>query len=266
MRESGLAKAIEEAAKMIREANYAVALTGAGISTPSGIPDFRSPQTGLWMRDNPMEVASWSAFRYHPQKFFNWLHPLAEKSWYAQPNPAHYALAQMERAGLIRSVITQNIDGLHQKAGSINVIEVHGSLRTLSCLNCRRHFETQAFIEPFLKDKQLPRCPNCRAILKPDIVLFEELLPTDAWERAQAACENADLILVIGSSLEVMPAASLPLYTLEHGGKLIINTLSPTYLDHEAALLLRQDVTEVMPKIAELALAAPYEGKSSNIS
>lgn len=266
MKANGLTKAIEEAAAMICKAKRTVVLTGAGISTPSGIPDFRSPQTGLWTRDNPMEVASWSAFRYRPQKFFNWLHSLAEKSWNAQPNPAHYALTQMEQAGLIRGIITQNIDGLHQKAGSVNVIEVHGSLRTLSCLNCHRHFETTLFIEPFLKDKQIPRCPNCHAILKPDIVLFEELLPTDAWERAQAACEDADLILVIGSSLEVMPAASLPLYTLEHGGKLIINTLSPTYLDHQATLLIRQNVTEVVPKLAELAMNLLHNGRSSNIS
>ncbi len=249
-----LENAIQTIAEWIRNGRHVVALTGAGISTPSGIPDFRSPRTGLWERDNPLEVASWRAFRHHPHRFFEWLRPLAEKSWYAQPNQAHIALANLQKVGYLKAIITQNIDNLHQRAGATQVIELHGSLRTLSCLNCQRQYKTENFIEAFLTQGEPPRCPNCRAFLKPDIVLFEEMLPVEAWEEAQHHCEKADLLLVIGSSLEVIPAAQLPLYTLENGGKVAIITLSPTYLDHEATLVLHRDVLEVIPPIATLVL------------
>ncbi|MDT8896743.1 NAD-dependent deacylase [Thermanaerothrix sp. 4228-RoL] len=254
MSDPQLEKSIHTLAEWIRNGRHVVALTGAGISTPSGIPDFRSPQTGLWKRDNPLEVASWRAFRHHPHRFFEWLRPLAEKSWYAQPNAAHKALAELQKAGYLKAIITQNIDNLHQRAGATQVIELHGSLRTLSCLNCQRQYKAENFIEPFLTQGIPPRCPNCRAFLKPNIVLFEEMLPVEAWEEAQQHCENADLLLVIGSSLEVIPAAQLPIFTLEKGGKVAIITLSPTYLDHEATLVLHRDVLEVIPPIATLIL------------
>jgi len=250
MQINDIEEGIQKVTEWIRTAHYAVALTGAGISTPSGIPDFRSPGTGLWERYNPLEVASWRAFRHYPHRFFEWLRPLAAKSWRASPNPAHIALADLQKAGYLKAIITQNIDNLHQRAGATRVVELHGSLRTLTCLNCQRQYETEAFIEPFVTEGTLPCCPNCRAFLKPDIVLFEEMLPTEAWEEALAHCKKADLLLVIGSSLEVMPAAQIPLYTLEHGGRIVINTLSPTYLDREAALILRQDVLKVIPPIA----------------
>ncbi|WP_299028402.1 NAD-dependent deacylase [uncultured Thermanaerothrix sp.] len=253
MQETNQEKNIQIVAEWIQAARHAVALTGAGISTPSGIPDFRSPGTGLWERNNPLEVASWRAFRHHPQRFFDWLRPLVAKSWHATPNPAHFALADLQKAGYLQAIITQNIDNLHQRAGATRVIELHGSLRTLTCLNCQRQYQIEVFIEPFIRGVP-PRCPNCRAFLKPDIVLFEEMLPIEAWEEALAHCEKADLLLVIGSSLEVMPAAQLPLYTLEHGGRIVINTLSPTYLDRDAALVLRQNVLEVIPHVAARVL------------
>ncbi len=244
--------AAQKAAQLIQNATFPVVLTGAGISTPSGIPDFRSAKSGLWSKNNPMEVASYTAFRYYPEKFFNWLRPLAKEIWNASPNPAHKALSALEARGIIKAIITQNIDGLHQRAGSKNVIEVHGSMESLSCQGCRRKYPSNDFYAPLIEQNQFPYCPSCNRILKPDIILFEEQLPTNAWIDAQNYCESADLILVVGSSLEVTPAASLPLYGLDHGAKIIINTFSETYLDQRAALLLPYDVAEILPRIEKL--------------
>ncbi|MEW6650469.1 MAG: NAD-dependent deacylase [Chloroflexota bacterium] len=237
------------AAHLIRASGYTVALTGAGVSTPSGIPDFRSANTGLWTRNNPMEVASLSAFRNQPDKFFHWLLPLVREMSNAQPNPAHLALARLERDGYLKAVITQNIDGLHQRAGTQNLCEVHGSLNALTCLKCRQNYPARDFLDSFIHHQKIPQCKACRSALKPDIVLFEEMLPMDVWNAAQAHAEKADLFVVIGSALEVTPAAHLPLYALENGAKLIIITLSPTYLDPRAALLLPFDVAKVLPAI-----------------
>jgi len=244
--------AIQEAADLIRSARHVVVLTGAGISTPSGIPDFRSQKTGLWTKDDPMQVASFSAFKYRPEAFFNWLRPLAEKIWQARPNPAHIGLAELEAAGLIEAVITQNIDGLHQEAGSKTVLELHGSARSADCPHCRKTYPADVFRQSFMAGG-IPRCPQCSTILKPAIVLFEEMLPTDVWEEASWQCEQADVMLVVGSSLEVIPAAGLPRLALEHQARLIINTMSTTYLDGQAQILLPYDVAEIIPLIRKAA-------------
>lgn len=245
---------VQRAAALLRTSQRAVALTGAGISTPSGIPDFRSARSGLWERDNPMEVASLPVFRRRPERFYGWLRPLAAAMWQAKPNPAHRALAALEAAGKLRAVITQNIDGLHQAAGSQNVLELHGSLRELSCPKCFTRFPVEGFITPFLENGALPLCRECHAVLKPGIVLFEELLPADVWAQAEVYSRECDLMLVVGSSLEVFPAASLPEYAVEAGARLIINNLTPTYLDADAELVLHADLAEVLPKIAAAVL------------
>ena len=165
---------IDAAARLIISAKRGVVLTGAGISTPSGIPDFRTPGSGIWSRFNPMEVASLSVFRYHPEKFFAWLHPMAKKMFEALPNPAHYALAILEKAGYLQTIITQNIDGLHQRAGSEQVLEVHGSMETLTCIGCYQKFPAGEFIQSYIQQEILPRCPDCDQILKPDVILYEE--------------------------------------------------------------------------------------------
>ena len=251
MRRTETAELIHQTSQLFSKSSYAVVLTGAGISTASGIPDFRSQGTGLWEKDNPLEVASLSAFKYRPEVFYNWLRPLAKEIWQAKPNPAHIALAQLEKAGHIKAIITQNIDGLHQAAGAENVIEVHGSATTLTCLACQKSFPGADFIQPFILAGEMPRCPICSSLLKPDIILFEEMLPMKAWNQAQQHCEQADLILVIGSSLEVTPASSLPLYALENGAHLIINNYSSTYLDDRADVLLPMDIVQVVPSIAK---------------
>jgi NAD-dependent deacetylase len=241
---------IQNIADLLANARHAVVLTGAGFPTPSGIPDFRSQNTGLWSRSDPMEVASLTAFRFHPDKFFNWLHPLAQSIWQAHPNPGHYALAQLQQAGLVKAILTQNIDGLHQQAGSVDVCEVHGSLEELLCPACGRVFPAAAYRDAFLQRKEFPTCPDCRRYLKPGIVLYEEMLPPDVWATAQWHAENADLFIVAGSSLEVGPVNYLPQIALEHRATAVVINLSETYLDPRAAIVLRADIAAAFPQIA----------------
>ncbi len=237
------------AADIIRGAKRAVALTGAGISTPSGIPDFRSAHGGLWQRYDPFEVASLSAFRYHPEKFFNWIRPLAQEMRRANPNPAHLALAHLERAGFLKTIITQNIDGLHQRAGSENVLEVHGSMEKLTCVGCYRKYSVTDFEELYFERGVIPRCQECNQILKPDVVLYGEQLPVRTWLAAEKASKSCDLMLVTGSSLEVLPVAGLPMRALENGAHLIVVNNSSTYIDVRADLVFTEDVADIIPSI-----------------
>jgi NAD-dependent protein deacetylase/lipoamidase len=243
--------AIEDAAVLIRKAERAVVLTGAGISTPSGIPDFRSEGSGLWSRDEPMEVASLNTFRTTPERFFNWFQPLASQICNAQPNAAHIALAEFESAGYVRQIITQNIDGLHHRAGSKNVVEMHGTLRTVSCTNCFKQFEAGPFLQPYVETGKIPQCLNCNGILKPDVILFGEQLPQSAWYEAQRAVRQCDLMIVAGSSLEVLPVARLPMQALDRGAHLIIINNTPTYLNVRADIVIMDDVATTLPEIAK---------------
>ncbi|MFT3890178.1 MAG: NAD-dependent deacylase [Anaerolineales bacterium] len=246
--------AIEDAAELFRKAKRVVALTGAGMSTPSGIPDFRSEGTGLWSHDEPMEVASLSTFRTYPERFFNWFRPLAGHIFNAEPNAAHKALAMMESPSREITIITQNIDLLHQKAGSKRVVEMHGSMHTMSCTECFNKFETKFFIDDFIVKGNIPKCPNCNGILKPDVILFGEQLPQVAWFDAQRAVRQCDLMLVAGSSLEVLPVAGLPMQALDRGAHLIIVNNTPTYLNVRADVVLMQDVSTILPEIAKRAI------------
>jgi NAD-dependent deacetylase len=240
------------ASSLINDATYIVALTGAGLSTPSGIPDFRSQNTGLWEKDDPMAVASLSSFLYKPMVFFNWLKPLAKEIYDAKANAAHESLANLEKANKLKAIVTQNIDNLHQKAGSKNVIEIHGSLAEWECLDCKARISfDEKTINNFIDHFEIPKCDHCQRILKPAITLFEEMLPYEAWDFATYHFEKADLVIVIGSSLTVSPANQLPMIAVSNGAKLIINTYSKTPMDQEADLLLPYDVLEVWPKILQ---------------
>ena len=245
---------IKLAAELFRQAKHPLALTGAGISTPSGIPDFRSEGTGLWSQEEAMEVASLSTFRYNPSQFYKWFRSLADQIINAAPNAAHIALAKLGKAGFLETIITQNIDVLHQKAGSENVIEMHGTLRTLSCTQCFHQFEGSLFLEAFVEEGVIPHCLDCGAILKPDVILFGEQLPQKAWLKAQKAARNCDLMLVVGSSLEVLPVAGLPIQMLDRGGHLIILNQSPTYLNVRADIIFTQDAATLLPALAEEVL------------
>jgi NAD-dependent deacetylase len=225
-------------AGLIRSAGSVVALTGAGISVPSGIPDFRSPGTGLWENVDPMEVA-------HIDVYGNRFTTLREK----QPNGAHFALAELERRGLLDAVITQNIDGLHAAAGTQDLVEVHGSISHSSCLECGRRYELEETRARLAADDHgVPRC-DCGHPLKPDVVLFGEFLPMDAMGRAEALCERADLLVCVGSSLEVYPVAELPAITLSTGGQLAIVTQGATPFDARAAVRCSGDVVQELTAV-----------------
>ena len=242
---------IEKAANLILSSNHAVALTGAGISTPSGIPDFRSTDSGLWHKYNPMEVASLSIFRLKPERFFEWFRPLAKCILFAQPNAAHLALSGLEKLGYLKTIITQNIDGLHQKAGSNSVLEVHGTLNTLTCASCYTQFEVKEYINPYIHEGKIPHCKNCGGILKPDAILFEEQLPKKTWIQVEKEINKCDLLIVLGSSLEVLPVARLPYQAVSKGAKLVIINNQETYMDMRADVVIHQDVAEALPRIME---------------
>jgi NAD-dependent deacetylase len=223
-------------AELIRESQPCVVLTGAGVSTESGIPDFRSP-TGIWAQVDPMEYASISAFRRDPAKVWSFYAPRIEMLTSAEPNAAHAAIAELERRGLVAGVVTQNIDLLHTRAGSREVVEVHGSIRTASCLACGARCPLEEVVRR-VEEHGAPPCPECGALLKPDVVFFGELLPEREIDRAYELARGARLMLVVGSSLEVWPAAGLPLETVQAGGRLAIVNKGPTELDGMAALKL----------------------------
>lgn len=236
--------AVARLAELLREARTVVALTGAGISVPSGIPDFRSAGTGLWADVDPMEIAHIDVFRRDPQRFWAFygdrFHTLKDK----RPNDAHRALAELERRGRLDAVVTQNIDRLHRKAGSREVIEVHGTIETSACLACASapRFSLEAVTERLdASDDGVPRCDAGHA-LKPDVVLFGEMLPQAALQRASLLAASADVLLCIGSSLEVHPIAGLASLTRRAGGALAIVTQGPTPYDDAADVKLSGDV------------------------
>jgi NAD-dependent deacetylase len=236
-------------AELIRRRQPCVVLTGAGVSTESGVPDFRSP-TGLWARFDPLEYGSIEAFRRDPRKVWSFYKPRMAMLTQAEPNPAHLALAELERLGFVTTVVTQNIDRLHERAGSAEVVEVHGSIRTSSCPGCGERYRLERVLE-LLAHTDAPACPACGEILKPDVVFFGELLRPAEIERAYELARRARLLLVVGSALEVHPVADLPLETLGAGGELAIVNLGPTPFDGQASLRLDGRAGEVMPMIVE---------------
>jgi NAD-dependent protein deacetylase/lipoamidase len=241
---------IERAADLIRNSRHAIALTGAGHSTPSGIPDFRSPESGLWEKANPMLVASIWAFRLNPKTFYDWIRPLAKTLLTARPNAAHVALADLEEMGYLKVIITQNIDNLHQRAGSRRVLELHGQMREATCIRCYKVVPVDAAMEKSILNGQVPHC-ECHGVLKPNVILFGEQLPIRTFNEAMAEARRCDLILVAGSSLEVTPAADIPFVAVESGAKAIIVNLEPTCFDDRADIVIHADVAEILPAIVE---------------
>ena len=229
-----------------------VVLTGAGISTESGIPDFRSP-TGIWAEVDPMEYASLRAFRDDPEKVWSFYAQRVDILTGAEPNEGHRAIAELERMGLVSAVVTQNIDLLHTRAGSEEVVEVHGSIRTASCLECGRVYPLAAPAKPGAPPTvstllPVPRC-ECGAILKPDVVFFGELLPRAAIDRAYELARAASLMLVVGSALEVYPVADLPEETLRSGGSVAIVNRGATPLDAKAELKIDGSAGETLSAV-----------------
>jgi NAD-dependent deacetylase len=250
---------IDKAIELLARSQHVVALTGAGISTPSGIPDFRSPGSGLWRNVDPMEVASIYSFRRHPQAFYGWIHPFAKLTIEAEVNPAHVALAQLEECGRLQGVITQNIDMLHSKAGSRNVFELHGHMREMTCLSCYSIHTSDPFMEAFIARGDIPYCDSCGGVLKPNLILLGEQLPMDVVIQARQLTATCDVMIVIGSSLLTSPAGDLPFSASEAGSSLIIVNYEPTPADYLADVVIRANVVEVLPR-----LVAPFIDSESS--
>jgi NAD-dependent deacetylase len=244
---------IDRLASLVRDASSVVALTGAGISVPSGIPDFRSPGTGLWENVNPMEVAHIDAWRADPERFWHFYGNRFQTLEDKEPNGAHAALVELEVRGKLDAIITQNIDRLHRRAGSRKLIEVHGSIDTSSCLTCGATYPIAEVRERLEHSPiSVPAC-DCGQPLKPDVVLFGEYLPQGALESGYALAAGADVLLCIGSSLEVHPIAQLPGVTRQNGGAVAVITQGPTPWDGRAAIKLDGDVVaELQALVAAL--------------
>ena len=256
---------MQHAAQLLAQAQHAVALTGAGLSTPSGIPDFRSPDTGLWENYDPLEIATLQVFRRRPADFFKWIRLLARQMFAAQPNPAHYALAELQQAGRLQHIITQNIDGLHQRAGASHVIELHGDIFTGTCVSCYAIYRSLEFKEEFIDAGRIPTCPRCHGIIKPNVILYGEALPVRALMAAKRAVASCDVLLIAGSSLEVAPASDLPMLARARQARLIIVNQGPTHMDEYCDVLIRDDVALALPAIAAQCFSGRTADRFSSI-
>jgi len=244
-------KRIQSAAELLLNSKEAIVLTGAGVSTESGIPDFRS-EGGIWEKYKPEIYGNIQAFLKDPTKFWDMAQKIAPNLFKAKPNPGHYALAELEKMNIIKALITQNIDELHQKAGSIIVYEVHGSVNRFSCLGCKASYTKEQLLRKLKREKKTgPSCEYCAAPLKPSVVLFGEGLPRFEIYQSQALAQKADVMLIAGSSLSVAPVCDLPLYTLREKGKLIIVNDQPTDFDEKATVVLRHKTGTILPLIVE---------------
>ncbi|MCX7779549.1 MAG: NAD-dependent deacylase [Negativicutes bacterium] len=249
---------VAEIAAAWEQAQSPVVFTGAGMSTESGLPDFRSAQ-GLW-KSRPESLATMTALKTQPDEFYFFYQWRIAKLRDVSPNIGHHSLALLERLGLVTALITQNVDGLHQQAGSVKVTELHGSLRTVSCLNCAAQYESTVLIPQHSAWEEAYKaglyhygseclCPKCNGFLRPDVVLFGEQLPQESWEKAVKACENSDFFVVLGSSLAVAPANVCPQLAVRNGAKLLIVNNDPTPLDELATWVVRASIGDVLAAI-----------------
>ncbi|TME57041.1 MAG: NAD-dependent deacylase [Chloroflexi bacterium] len=246
---------LERASELLASARAGLAMTGAGVSAESGIPTFRG-EGGLWSSYDPVKVASIDNFLEDPAAYWRVSRERGPAVLAARPNPGHLALAALETAGHLVGVVTQNTDGLHQDAGSRRVIELHGSGRVVQCLDCGTR-EKRAEVQARLGEEMPPRCRACGGVfLKPTVVLFGEAMPMAAVEEAFALAKAADVMLVVGSSLVVYPAAHVPLKAVEAGAALIVVNAEPTPLDHLATVVIHGRSGEVLPELAEMLSAA----------
>lgn len=247
---------IRLAALLLRESQRAWALTGAGVSTPSGIPDFRGPQ-GLWRAYDPAEVSTIDGFRRNPKAFYAfWLRRFQHMAC-ASPNPVHKLLALLEEKGILCGVITQNIDGLHQRAGSRRVLEVHGHVRSATCVSCGAQHPMEWVLEEV--ERTGLACCSCGGLVKPDVVFFGEAL-TPAFAEAQQEIASADLLFVLGTSLTVWPVAGLVPYAISRGARLIIANAEPTPYDQYSDVLLRGDLVATSELLAQVLEVDPARG------
>jgi NAD-dependent deacetylase len=246
----------EDIARWLREAEFAVAFTGAGISTESGIPDFRSPG-GVWATSQPVYFDD---FVSRPEaRYEYWRQKAASHQNFirSRPNPGHRALAKWQDIGRLKGVITQNIDGLHQDAGSREVVELHGTARYIACLDCGKRSDADPLVKQFLETDQVPLCPDCGGLLKHATISFGQALDAEVLERAAELSAGADLFFAIGSSLVVYPAAALPPLAKRNGAKLVIINRTPTDQDGMADVVFRTSIGETLTAIDEALAADP---------
>jgi NAD-dependent deacetylase len=242
---------VERAAELLSAARNGVAFTGAGASAESGIPTFRG-EGGLWTKYDPVKVASIDSFLQDPSAYWLVSKERGGIALAARPNPGHYALAALEAAGILVAIVTQNTDGLHQDSGCRHVIEIHGSSRTVRCLDCGAR-EPRSVVQARLAVQMPPRCKVCGGnFLKPTVVLFGEPMPVQAVQEAFGLARNADVMLVVGSSLVVHPAADIPLAAVRSGARLIIVNAEPTPFDSLAEVVIHGRSGEVLPEILTL--------------
>ncbi len=240
---------IEEFLRLVSVSKKTLALTGAGISTDSGIPDYRSPETGLWTKID-QSVVSLEGFRKNPENYYSYALDVYPVRKAAKPNAAHETLSRLERDGFLTGVITQNVDGLHQQAGSKIVYELHGSTKRVVCLSCGQPLSMEDAMEKVVSGENPPLC-SCGGILKPDAVFFGEALPEKTWEEARKLVIDSDLLIVLGTSLQVFPVSSLPSVALESGSRLVIVNLSKTPFDKQADLLINENIGDFFQKFSD---------------
>ena len=256
-------KKIHKVAELLLNSEDAIALTGAGVSTESGIPDFRG-EGGIWKKYQPEIYGNIQSFIKDPSKFWKFAEKIAPKLFKAKPNPGHLALAELENMDILKAVITQNVDELHQTAGNIMVYELHGNINRFTCFGCKASYVKEQVLRKLKKEKHRPpTCSFCAAPLKPSVVLFGESLPTFEIYQSQALSKKADVMIIAGSSLSVAPACDLPLYTLQNGGKLVIVNDSPTHLDERAEVIIHHKTGIILPLIVQ-EIKNLKEGMESN--
>lgn len=228
------------------ELPYRVVFSGAGMSTESGLPDFRSPQ-GMWKKQDPRKLASISALRSNTREFYDFYRMRLANLHKAQPHEGHLVLGRLQKKRMLDAIITQNVDSLHQRAGATRVIELHGNLREAVCLDCRKIYSSSV-----LEETEIPRCEECQGLLKPGVILFGESLPYDALRHAEMESKKAKLFVVIGSSLEVSPANYFPELAIDCGARLVLINKEPTHFDSRADLVIREKAGKVLTEIEEI--------------
>jgi len=243
---------ISDFANLIIKSNNIVALTGAGMSTESGIPDFRSPGTGLWTKVDPSEFASIDSYISNTGKNLNFMFEMGITIFRAKPNKGHKALTRLQRLGKLFGVLTQNIDGLHQKAHTKNIVELHGTVNESICMNCRKIYPITTMINQFIKERTTPYCEACNGLLKPNTTFFGEPLESKVLDAANKMIANCDLLIILGSSLLVYPVAFYPYKALETGAKIGIINIQETDMDDSADVVIHKKIGEILPKIVEI--------------
>lgn len=247
-----LEEKIETLVQLILDSKDIVALTGAGMSTESGIADFRSPESGLWTKVDPNEFASIHSYVADTGKNLDFMLEMGLQIFKARPNRGHKALTKLQKLGKLKGVLTQNIDGLHHKAKTKNIIELHGTVNEAKCMSCKKVYPITTMINQFLKERKVPSCEVCNGLLKPNAIFFGEPLESETLFAADLMILNCDLMIVLGSSLVVYPAAFYPHKALSQGAKLAIINIQETEMDGSAEIVIHEKIGEVLPKVVDL--------------